>query len=169
MKLETDLARIKGLAKKRDDQNWEFRTFLKWHDGPIEIDSLVHDLYRKISSEIDCKQCANCCREIQPVLNEEDVRLFSEGLGLSVDKFTAQYLAPVKNSSELRFNKKPCPFLKENLCGNYEHRPEDCRSYPHLHKDRFVSRLMGMFWNCSVCPIVFNVLERLKREVRYNK
>ena len=169
MKLETDLAKIKKLANKREDQNWDFRTFLKCYDGPIEIDSAVHDLYRKISSEIDCKQCANCCREIQPILNEEDVSRFSRGLGLSVDEFTAQYLAPVKGSSELQFNRQPCPFLKENLCGNYEHRPEDCRSYPHLDKDRFISRLMGVIWNCSVCPIVFNVLERLKREVRYNK
>jgi len=169
MKLETDLTKIKKLARQRDDQNWDFRTFLKRYDGPMEIDSLVHDLYRKISSEIDCKQCANCCREIQPILSEEDIRLFSKGVGLSVDKFTAQYLAPVKNSSELSFKRQPCPFLKENLCVNYEHRPRDCRSYPHLHKDRFVSRLMGMIWNYSVCPIVFNVFEHLKREFRYNK
>lgn len=36
-----------------------FRSFLKGCDmRPEELDSIVNELYRKISSEIDCKTCA---------------------------------------------------------------------------------------------------------------
>jgi Fe-S-cluster containining protein len=57
---------------------------------------------------------------------------------------------------------KPCPFLEGNLCSNYDHRPGDCRSFPHLHKHDFIFRLWNVADNCAVCPIVFNVYERLK-------
>lgn len=42
---------------------------------------------------------------------------------------------------------------------------ENCISYPHLHKKDFTSRLIGVIENCSVCPIVFNVYERLKERI----
>ncbi len=39
----------------------------------------------------------------------------------------------------------------------YQCRPDDCRSYPHLHKRDFISRLINVIGNYSVCPIVFNI------------
>ena len=45
----------------------------------------------------------------------------------------------------------------------------DCRSYPHLHKKEIISRLMGVVFNCSVCPIVFNVYEQMKLELWFGK
>ena len=45
------------------------------------------------------------------------------------------------------------------------HRPNDCRSYPHLHKPEFVFRLIQAVSNCSVCPISYNVFELLKQEI----
>jgi len=44
-------------------------------------------------------------------------------------------------------------------------RPRACRSYPHLHKDHFRSRLIGVSGNYSIRPIVFNVYERLKADL----
>jgi Fe-S-cluster containining protein len=59
--------------------------------------------------------------------------------------------------------------LKDNLCINYDHRPKDCSSYPHLHKNEFLSRTWGVIDNYSVCPIVFNTYEILKIELlHYN-
>jgi Fe-S-cluster containining protein len=55
--------------------------------------------------------------------------------------------------------------LLENRCTVYEFRPEDCRSFPHLHKDEFVFRLIQAVQNCSICPIVFHVFERLKNDL----
>jgi len=170
MKLETDLARIRRIAEQKDKENLRFRSFLKGYDGPEgRIDSIVHKLYRGVSSEIDCRQCANCCKRIEPTLSQKDIRAFAAGLRQPVDEFRARYLVPGEDQGEWRFNRLPCPFLAGNLCTNYEHRPQDCRSYPHLHKRDFTSRLWNVVENCAICPIVFNVYERLKEELWHGR
>lgn len=160
----TDINKIEELSKEKEDENWEFRTFLKSYDRPPEeIDAIVHELFEEISSQIDCRTCANCCKVSLPVLDEEDVEKFSEGLAISTSQFKSQYLN--KEEEGFTFKDKPCPFLKDNLCSNYDCRPKECISYPHLQKDDFIFRLIGVIDNCSVCPIVFNVFEKLKEEL----
>ena len=166
MFLETDLDKIKELSKEKEDENWKFRSFLKECDISIEkIDSITHKLFKKVSSEIDCKTCANCCKEVQPVLDQEDIEKLSKGLGIPITHFKEKYLMKDKEPKKFIFNKKPCPFLKDNLCSHYTYRPKDCVSYPHLHKNGFILRLMGVIGNCSICPIVYNVYEYLKEEI----
>lgn len=165
--METNLNRIKELSKKKEDENRRFRSFLKGCDIPSKkIDSIVHKLYQKISSEIDCKTCANCCKEVQSVLNQKDIEKFSKGLRISSVQFKDQYLVKDKEAEKFVFNKRPCPFLKDNLCSHYAYRSNDCISYPHLHKNDFVFRLINVINNYSICPIVFNVYENLKNEIR---
>lgn len=167
MKVETDLAIIMKIAHKKENENWNFRSFLKsFNESDTEIDGIVHDLYLKISSEIDCTQCANCCRSMRPLLNQKDIRDFSRSLGFDSKDFKEQYLIQEgEESDKFRFNSQPCPFLKGNLCANYQHRPQDCQSFPHLHKPEFTSRLWQVVENYSVCPLVFNVYEYLKKEL----
>lgn len=79
--MEIDLKRIRQLSKKKEDENWEFRSFLKGCDIPAKkIDSIVHKLYRRVSAEIDCKARANCCKEVRPVLSQADIKKFCKGL-----------------------------------------------------------------------------------------
>ncbi len=123
------------MARERDDENWRFRSLLKGYDAEVEeIDATVHEIYREVSAQIDCTACANCCRVVSPILNMANIQRFSKGLGISVSKMMAEHIARHRKSDRFRFNKKPCPFLEGNLCSNYDHRPEDCRSFPHLHK-----------------------------------
>ena len=164
--MEIDLNKIRKLSKEKEDDNWEFRHFLKVCDiSEEEIDLSVQKLYQKVSSQIDCRTCANCCKEEQPVLDQEDIERFSKCLGISVAQFKNQYLVKDEYPEKFVFNKKPCPFLKDNLCSHYTYRPKDCISYPHLHKSGFIFKLMNVIENCSICPIVFNVYECLKDEI----
>ncbi len=166
--METNLNKIRELSKEKEDENWEFRSFLKGCDIPSEkIDLIVHKLYQQISSEMDCTTCANCCKEVLPVLYQEDIEKFSKGLGISTSQFRNQYLVEDKESKGFIFNKKPCPFLKDNLCLYPDYRPKDCISYPHLHRKGFVFRLINVIHNYSICPIVYNVYECLKDEIWY--
>ena len=83
--METDLNRIKQLSEKKEDENWQFRAFLKRSDMPLErIDRMVHRLYERISSQMDCKSCANCCKNMRVALDEEDIEKLSKGLGIHV-------------------------------------------------------------------------------------
>jgi Fe-S-cluster containining protein len=129
------------------------------------IDAIVHELYRQASSEFDCRTCASCCKNESPLLDDEDIGRLSKSLGIPADRFIAEYLVRDEEYDAFVFNRKPCPLLKDNLCTCYDSRPLDCASYPHLHKDRFVGRLSNTVANCAVCPVVYTVYERLKREI----
>jgi Fe-S-cluster containining protein len=167
MELITDPKEVAKLAEERADANWKFRAFLKGVDlGIDELDAIVHRHYEEVSAQIDCRECGNCCRKSQPVLQQDDVVMLARGLNISSEALTIRLLS-TDEDDDIVFNKTPCPLLKGNLCSVYEHRPNDCRSFPHLHKDEFVFRLIGVVHNCSVCPIVFNVYERLKDEFRH--
>ena len=171
MRIETDINRIKEIAKIKNQENWEFRSFLKQLDMEIEeIDSIVHEINDDVTAQIDCTKCANCCKLITPELDDEDISKFSVGLKMVKNQFINTFLtkeeAPQK---DYIFNRQPCPFLKNNLCSYYHLRPKACVSYPHLHKKKFVLRLWSVVVNYSICPIVFNVYERLKEELwHYN-
>ena len=102
------------------------------------------------------------------MLNIKDVGRLANGLKISIDTFKDKYLIERENNEGITFKKKLCPFLNNNICSQYKYRPEGCRSYPHLHKKYFVSRLINVIGNTSICPIVFNVFEALKEEVWNN-
>ena len=170
MGISIDLKYIKEMARERDEENWEFRSFLKQHDiAPKEIDAIVHRIADEVTSQIDCTKCANCCKQIRPLFDKADVSKFALGLKITMSEFQEQYLIQDEEDlSKQRFDELPCPFLKNDQCSNYNCRPKDCRSYPHLHKKDFASRLWGVVSNYEVCPIVFNVYEQLKIELWHN-
>lgn len=165
--METNLRKIEELSRQREDENWRFRCFLKSSDlSAARIDALVQRLCREVTAEIDCTSCGNCCRVMQPVLTTADIKRLAAHLGMTVARFRADHTKTGdEDRTSIVFNAMPCPFLRDNRCSVYDHRPRDCRSYPHLLKKDFVSRLSQAYANCGVCPIVFNVYEGLKREL----
>jgi Fe-S-cluster containining protein len=167
MSIRIDLKEIKKLAEEREEENWRFRSFLKFCDYDSEkIDAIVHRLYKEVSSQIDCCKCGNCCREMHPLLKQPDINRLSEAMNCSEKELTSKLLIPSEdNPGRFEFKESPCPLLSGNRCTRYEARPENCRSYPHLHKDDFVSRLMQVIFNVEVCPIAFHVYEGLKLEL----
>ena len=170
MRIEKDPNRVGKLAKQRERANWNFRCYLKQSGIPASrIDESVHSLYREVLQRIDCTQCANCCKQVTPHLGPTDVSRIARHLGLRPSEFTRRYLKqdPAAHGEGLVLNCQPCAFLKDKSCSVYEARPRDCRSFPHLHKRDFVFRVTQAFANCSLCPIVFNVYEGLKRQFWY--
>jgi hypothetical protein len=84
----------------------------------------------------------------------------------SIQTFKRDYLV-TDEEGDMHFKDLPCPFLIDKKCSVYDSRPDDCRSYPHLHKNEFLSRLFGVIDNYSICPIVFNVYEELKYKLHF--
>jgi Fe-S-cluster containining protein len=171
MDMVPDLVQIRALAEEKEDENWRFRQFLKGassRDLP-DLDRQVTETTKRVWAGIDCTTCANYCREVSPTLNEEEVGRLARRLGMEQKQFIDAYLKGTdpleENPWEIRT--KPCPFLKENRCTIYEDRPGDCSGYPYLYKPKFVSRTMGMIERSFTCPIVFAVIEDLKRSTGF--
>lgn len=160
-----DLTRIKEISRDKQNENWIFNIILE-HRTPVELNPTVNNLYKEISSEVDCKNCANCCKSLRVRLDDEDIEYFCKGLDLDPKAFREQYLVKCE-TGEYIFETMPCPFLKDNLCSNYQYRPKRCRSFPHLDKEDFITRLEHISLIYSVCPIVFNLYERLKNDLDF--
>jgi uncharacterized protein len=154
---ETDLSKIRQLSQERDDENWEFRSWLR-ESAPDNIDGVVKTLSQRYFALIDCTQCANCCRSLHLEFKKSELHTIAQTLGQSIERFEKQFM------SEGEVN-PPCPMLDGKLCSIYGNRPEVCRSYPHLEKPHFTSRLMGVIDNVAICPIAFNAFEDLKRKL----
>jgi Fe-S-cluster containining protein len=166
-----DPVQIRELAQGKKDENWKFREFLKTRCDlePDEIDQLVFQTTRRVWAGIDCTACANCCREMYPSFSEEEVDRLARRLGMERRQFIETYLkraeAGGKNPWQTRV--VPCPFLKENLCSVYEDRPAECSGYPYLYQPEFASRTIGMVERTFTCPIVYEVMEHLKKSLGF--
>lgn len=157
-----NLKKIAKTAIRKERENLKFRAFLKGYDIAIEeLDAKIHEIYREVESNVDCTQCGNCCKIVGPILIQKDIEKLARSIGIQEKEFKAEYLKEDEDGN-LVFKKIPCPLLKSNLCTHYDSRPEDCRSFPHLHKEEQVFRLMQTVQNYSICPIVYNVYEELK-------
>jgi len=159
-----DLSELKKLADEKENENWEFRSWLKFR-APSNLDAIVRDLSRKYSSLIDCKECANCCRSLEITLDKKDMETMARAKGKSVADFLEKYIF-VSEQKEYVL-KPPCPMLQGKLCTMYDERPDTCRTYPHLEKPHVLSRLIGVIGNLAVCPIAFNVFEELKHRLKW--
>lgn len=165
MDIIIDLREIERLSEISAKQNSEFRTFLKhrldW-DGE-RLDSVVHEILREVTAEIDCTKCANCCLEMGISVEADEIERMARHMGLSPDEFESRYVVVDPDWGEKIIAESPCMFLDKKLCTIYEDRPAVCREFPHLHKPDFRSRLFSVVNNAASCPIVFNVLEELKQ------
>ena len=161
----TDLKKIRELGIQNEDKNYRFRSFLKMKD-PEKIDKIVHQLNQEYASKIDCTQGGNCCSELSPLVDADDVEKLSVSIGMSLAEFKKKYTKKDEDG-DLCLNLIPCSFLKDMKCTVYNARPKECISYPHLHKSDFTSRLLGVIHNYSICPIVFNVYEDLKNRMNF--
>jgi uncharacterized protein len=161
----TDITEIQRLSSEREKKNLRFRTYLK-NQNEKSIDRIVHKLNEHYFALIDCTQCGYCCTCLRPILSESDIDLLIKELKISREKFKKDFVM-TDEEGDMLFKHLPCAFLKDKKCSVYSSRPEDCQSYPHLYKNEFTSRLYGVLENYAICPIVFNVVEDLKKELNF--
>lgn len=160
------------MAAKKEDQNWRFRSFLKFYDelSDEELDLLVFKTADEVSSTIDCTHCGRCCQQLKPICSQQDQQRLAARLSITVEQLRQQYLEYDTSDDEPAWQIKnsPCPFLRDKKCTVYENRPDNCRDYPYLHEPEFTSRTWGMIERTFTCPIVFHVMEALKGKLNFH-
>ena len=167
MYLETNLSKIEHLASVRENENIRFRTFLKSKDG-VKVDSIVHRLHDEITKQIDCTLCGNCCCQLKPELHEKDIAVLAQLENCTLEHYQNIYCEK-DEFGETYLKAVPCHYLEGKKCSIYENRPEECSRFPYTNEEGFISRLWGMLNSYEICPIVFNLMERLKQELRFRR
>lgn len=156
---------LAAIAVEKQAENDEFRLFLKGGDG-TELDEIVQRLDREISPLIDCTACGNCCKTLMIVVTDQEADRLAGRLQMPRDAFDGSYLE--KGSQGMMIvNRMPCHFLADNKCTVYEDRFAGCREFPALHVAGFRERLFTTFMHYDRCPIIYNVIERLKQELHF--
>ena len=148
-------------AKKKERENLRFRSFLKNRADDEELDRQFLALHNELFEGYNCSQCANCCRAYSTVLEEDEISAISNHLSITPESFQEKYLAQSEEGLEL---KGPCAFLKgDGRCGIEPCKPRQCREYPYTDKPGRLFSLYGILTSAEHCPVVYEILERLKK------
>lgn len=168
--LSTDLAYIAAQAQVNLDDNEAFRYYVEDDElSDAELDTLVTQIAQPIIDAIDCTQCANCCRCLDVYLTPQDAQRLSEGLLAPLAQIETTYLdrARAQAAGEWSmFKARPCAFLAGKRCTIYPYRPESCRAYPEFTPD-FRWQLGHILEGYGLCPIIYNVIEAMKKELKW--
>lgn len=133
---------------------------------PKNLDDAVHQMHDDFFATFNCLDCANCCKTIGPRLTDKDIDRLAKHLKMKPQAFIDQYVE-VDEDNDFVFREHPCPFLlPDNYCMVYENRPKACRDYPHTDRKRFVQILDLSHKNCETCPVVYEIFERLKKDLK---
>jgi uncharacterized protein len=134
-----------------------------------EVDDLFHMLHDEAFSKFDCLRCANCCSSISPIVTVRDIDKLAKHFKIKPSVFIEQYLH-VDEENDYVFNQSPCPFLMpDNYCMIYESRPKACREYPHTDRRKMQQIFKLTLKNCEVCPVVYEILEEMKKDCLNDK
>jgi len=149
----------KAKAKRKENKRYYKKLRNKKTKG---IDELFHNLHEATFEEIDCLECANCCKTTSPMFHRKDIERISKHLKMNVSNFSEKYLK-VDSDGDTVLKSSPCAFLgHDNYCTIYEVRPKACREYPHTNRKDMHQILNTTFQNTLICPAVFGITERLK-------
>lgn len=156
--------KYKSLSVLAEKDRSVFLNYLKKNKKRLEkMDSIVHELHDRFSSEINCLGCAACCKQLGPAIYDKDIDRMAKELRMKPSEVVDQYLK-IDEDGDYVFRTMPCPFLMaDNYCSIYESRPKACREYPHTDRKKFSQIFKLTVKNTSTCPIAYEVMKELVR------
>ena len=157
-----DLSRFKEISKNKSEENRKYLQGLKKKD-PRKVDDAFHQQHHEVFEEIQCLECANCCKTTSPIFYQTDIDRLARALRMKPGDFISKFLR-IDEDKDFVLQSSPCPFLEiDNSCRVYADRPRACREYPHTDRKKMVQIMDLTLRNTQVCPAVFEMVERLKK------
>jgi Fe-S-cluster containining protein len=106
-------------------------------------------------------------------VNRSEIELIAEYIGTTPEAAVRLYTVPdpeVPALRPLRNSKDGCVFLDGNVCMIYEARPKTCRDFPYVAvgTHSLGGRQSSLARWATLCPIIFNALERSKHLTGYH-
>ena len=86
-----DIEHYRDLALQKQKIHRQFLTSLK-KKPPKNLDKLTKELHDEVFTEIDCTQCANCCKSLGPLFTESDIERVAKRLRMKLANFESEYL-----------------------------------------------------------------------------
>lgn len=161
---------VKMRAQKYEEQNYEFRLFLKNFADSDELDARFLALHNELFAAYNCCDCTNCCKTYRITLSADEVKRIAAFIGLTESELIARYLSCAASYDEKPYSirEKPCSFLLDDgRCKIQDCKPDVCAGFPYTDHPERLSGLYSMIENAKVCPVVFEILERLKVIYRF--
>ena len=159
-----DLQKYKNLALKKQKEHKKFLDSLK-KKPPKNLDYITQESHDIVFNEINCLDCANCCKTTGPLYTEKDIERIAKHLRMKPSDFETKYLRIDEDNDKVLQN-LPCFFLNEdNTCFIYDVRPKACREYPHTDRKKVYQINNLTIKNTIICPAAFTWLEILSKKI----
>lgn len=159
--IQTLLQSLPKLAAEKKKENLSFFKKLKKR-VPKNLDQVMQGLHEDTFRQIDCLDCANCCKTTGPLFTNRDVERIAKLFKLKPKTFIEQYLR-LDEDNDYVLQSVPCTFLGEdNRCSIYDHRPKACQEFPHTDRKKFHQISHLTLNNVGICPAAFKIVEAMK-------
>src|SRR3954470_9845958 len=111
----TDLVQIRRLGEKNRADNERFRKYLKRHDW---VERQFRNAAHEIHGEMNCQECAECCRMTECEVSDRDIVNMSKYLGIKPAEFRKNYTMEGSDGEVIlkRNDKDGCVFLDGKNC-----------------------------------------------------
>ena len=159
--IQTLLQSLPKLAAEKKKENLSFFKKLKKR-VPKNLDQVMQGLHEDTFRQLDCLDCANCCKTTGPLFTNRDVERIAKLFKLKPKTFIEQYLR-LDEDNDYVLQSVPCTFLGEdNRCSIYDHRPKACQEFPHTYRKKFHQISHLTLNNVGICPAAFKIVEAMK-------
>ena len=129
-------------------------------------DALINEVHDFVFSNINCLECANCCKTHSPIILQKDIERISKHLNIKQNEFVSKYLL-FDEDGDWVFHTVPCPFLQtDNKCSIYEVRPKACQEYPHTNRKKIYQIAELTLVNAEICPAVMPILNSVSKQIQ---
>lgn len=157
--------KVKAEAKKKEDENFRFRSYLKGHADADELDRQFLSLHKELFADYDCSKCRNCCKMYKGSIPAEDIDRDAQHLGIAPDQFVDTYLETEEYGINYQTKHMPCDFLQEDgNCKLGDCKPDSCKKYPYTDQPERLSSLLSILDTIEICPVAFEVSTKLKQK-----
>jgi Fe-S-cluster containining protein len=159
-----DLKKFRATAARKRKP---LTAFLKKLDKivPEDMPKLVAKVDATVWQDVNCMECANCCKTMTPTFTKKDIKRISAHLDMQPKDFIDRWLIKEKDTGDMVNKTQPCQFLVDNKCSIYDVRPADCAEFPHHNKKPFDLYNDTFRNNLPHCPATLTLVDRLQKIV----